>query len=195
VASSTWPRATKEWAATELALAPQFNRLRILVSHLGLVPVVTTIFQNGDGYGFMSQSGGKTLEDAIYKALAETCRIADLALKGEMLTEDGFPKSAEGHALFYAFQEKIPAWLFGDATSFAKANFAWNSKTEHAAAKTTKSIFNCGPLVVARCKSSETQDLFFGSTEAAARNGLVNFERLKNICGIKTLNLHPHFVP
>ncbi len=195
IPSATWPKAIKEWASSELALAPKFNQLRILVSHLGLVPVVTTIIHDGGDFGFMSQSGGKSLEDAIYKALAETCRISDLALRGEMVSESGLPTSPEGHALHYAFHEKIPTWLFGAATTFSEVGSTWNVRKKHTPPRTVRAIYNCGPLVIARCTSPDTQNLFFGSTEVAAKNGLINFERLKDICGMKILNIHPHFVP
>lgn len=191
----TWPTSLKSWATAELSLAPRFNRLRVLVSHLGLVPIVTTVIQDSSGFGFMSQSGAGTLERAIFKALAETCRIADLALSGQFSRESGIPKGPEGHAQFYAFEEKIPSWLFGNSVDFSQAKATWRIKTETSKIRTDKQIYKCGPLVIARCTSQDVQNLYFGSTEAAISSGSINFERLKSICGMKTLNLRPHFVP
>jgi len=194
----TWPKSLSKWAIDELSLAKKFNRLRILVSNLGIVPIVATIIQDENGHAFVSQSGAETLEKAIAKALAETCRIADLALSGVISKTSGVVKTPEDHALFYAFDEKLPEWVFGQCENFLQAQAAWVRKMANVNKQMpllTNSTYQCGQLHIANSSSEEIQNLYFGSTEAAISNDWINFKRLEKICGWKRLNHLPHFVP
>lgn len=199
IAPSSWPKPLCSWVQEELSQSSEFNNLRILVSTLGVVPIVITIIQNDKGFGFVSQSGASTLEKAIYKSLDEVCRIAD---HGVARAHDEFsgsiPKNPEAHARYYAFQEKLPSWLFGEGIDFKSANLKWKAKLEsngRGAIRTQETFYKCGPIYVARCSSPDVQDLYFGSTESAVENGWINFDRLKKVCGLNTINLLPHFVP
>ncbi|MGE4107755.1 MAG: YcaO-like family protein [Bacteriovoracia bacterium] len=199
IAAHTLPKDLIEWASKELSLAPRFNQLRILTSTLGTAPSVVTILQDKDGFAFSSQASSSSLRGAIERALAEVCRIADFAEQGFISPPDlDKPSSPEGHSVYYAYHSKLPTWLFGNSILFSAASRNWNERSRALKNKLPKSSFSdfqFGPLFVAHCASKEVQDLFFGSAEAAASRGWINFEHLEKVCGGRALCSLPHFVP
>ena len=193
------PATIKSWITEELSLAPRFNRIKILVSRLGFAPIVATFVHDQDGFGFISQATSSDLQHAIEKALTETCRIADFYEKGISVPDSkDHPTTADGHANYYAFVEKLPTWLFGNTIQWKFTKQLWANKHKKIYSQNIITVcgdYQCGPLHISYCQSSQVQQLFFGPTETALTEGLINIERIKNVCGIRQLCFLPHFVP
>ncbi len=199
IQSASLPASIQKWVSRELSLAPRFNELKILVSHLGFAPVTATFIHDKNNFGFISQATSAHLDSSIEKALAETCRIADLSEKGLLNTNPSDqPSTPEDHAVYYSFRESVPHWIFGDVIHWKQAQLLWSEKSLTALAQAptaTYDDYQCGPLHISYCQSSQVQKLYFGSTETALAQGWINLERLKKVCGTGPLTLLPHFVP
>ncbi|MGZ3789613.1 MAG: YcaO-like family protein [Bacteriovorax sp.] len=193
------PSTLQSWIKEELAFAPRFNKIKILVSKLGFTPIVATFIHDQDGFGFVSQATSSSLQMAIVKALTETCRIADFFEKGLSNTiSQEYPVTPEDHANYYAIKEKLPSWLFGNIVQWKLAKKLWAKKHKMISDQNLLTVyddFQCGPLHISYCQSTQVQKLFFGPTESALAEGWINSERIKNVCGVKELYLLPHFVP
>ncbi|MDO9184108.1 MAG: YcaO-like family protein [Bacteriovorax sp.] len=193
------PSIIQNWINRELDLAPRFNRIKILVTKLGIAPVVATFIHDQDEFGFISQATASCLQAAIEKALTETCRIADFYEKGiSVTTSIDYPTTPEEHANYYALVEKLPSWLFGNIIDWKLSKKEWANKHKMISDQNLTMVYEdyqCGPLHISYCQSSQVQNLFFGPTESALTEGLINKERIKNICGVGQLCFLPHFIP
>jgi hypothetical protein len=193
------PSSIESWIKEELILAPRFNKIKILVSKLGFTPIVATFIHDQDGFGFISQATTSCLEAAIEKALTETCRIADFYEKEiSVTTSIDYPTTPEEHANYYASVEKLPSWLFGNIIDWKLSKKEWANKHKMISDQNLTTVYEdyqCGPLHISYCQSSQVQNLFFGSTESALTEGLINIERIKNVCGGGQLCFLPHFIP
>lgn len=194
---SAIPRWVARWEDKELAQAPRWNRLRILLSTEGFAPMLTAVFQDADGFGVCSHASGTSFEDALRSALAETCRIAQVATEFAG-GENRFPATASfsdaeiraaDHIYNYAHFEKFPNWLFGEEVSAP----TWI--TQNAVIPLLKwDIYRCGGLFVSRCSGSDVQDLYFGRTEEAEKRGVLNAQRLQSVKKFGEMNFAPHIV-
>jgi hypothetical protein len=206
VKSESWPRWLLTWAAKELSQGSRFMTLRILVSSKGHLPTATTVLLDPDGFAVLSHATADNLDTAIYKALVETCRIAQMAL--ENIAADSSLKlknqnetisaRPEDHAMFYAFHSKLPAWLFGEEISWLYAAGNWRFVREKFKKENLKPNFfqiASGPLVIGYATCDLTQGLYFGQTEVAQRRGLINLNRLEKVGLKESFNLMPHCVP
>lgn len=196
------------WVTSELPRSETFRQLRVLVSSAGFLPSVTTILLTEDGErAVMSHATSNSLESATYKALIETCRLAQVA--GERThfessfqlgsaTTDGYRPRPEDHALLYAHHETFPSWIYGEATTWETAASVWRKRYQSFYARTFAHQFIevvSSPLTVGYCKSDRVQNLFFGRTETAQRHGLINVCRLKEVTYGDEINLMPHCIP
>lgn len=202
ISPQSFPSWLKKWIDTELLQSQQYKNLRLLVSTLGHLPTVTAVLEDGNHYAVLSHATAKTLDVAVYKAIAETCRIAHI-LQDESQFEY-FPIDAENsaigpmdHAFFYKTQQRLPEWLFGVKTLWTEHERHWKHQIKKFSPKkikfTTKQ-YQCGSLTIAQCKSDEIQNLFFGRTEEAHKNGLINIRRLKEVGMASPTNWLPHCV-
>lgn len=193
-----WPKWLSQWARNELTLSPIFNRLRILVSSEGYLPTVTTVLMSPNGNGVASHATAKTLEQAVSKALAEACRIAQIAMESPLQKNfTGNTFSILEHINFYAFNEKLPDWLFGDHQSWSETEKHWKkARREFKSAKLNAKFHQIvsGALTVGYATCDCLQGLFFGHTKDAERSGLINFDRLKSVGVEGVINLQPHLV-
>lgn len=193
------------WIKEELSLHPIFNRLRILLTTAGNIPVIMTLLQSHDGRALISQSSGSTLEAAIYKALAETCRIGEIANIGrfqksskKLMNDEIEEFSPEDHAMVYAYHLPVPAWVFGPTKTWQEAAKQWKSEYQIFHSRSSKTNFKTivdGPIVVGYCESENVQNLFFGRTIDAKSKGLLNLSRLESVRQSGALCLLPHCVP
>jgi len=194
---ATFPKQISDWAKTDLVFAPRFKRLRILVSSLGHIPSVTTVLCDPDGFAVLSHATANTLDAAISKALAETCRIAELS--GVLsASSSGELSTPEDHAMAYTQSLPLPSFVFGKSESFSTLSLIWQKRMNSFSPKALKLKFlniSCGPLVIARATSPDVQDLFFGETVTAQKNEWINVHRLTEVKGFLKLNPLPHFVP
>ena len=191
------PKALSKWQSQELSEATRYRFAKFFISTLGNAPTASAMIHDGYGYGFISHGAGTSLEEALNRALAETCRIADLAVKGVLTrTSEVVPKTPEDHAVFYASENAFPCWIDeGSTTSFSFAMNRWTKKLNEESAPVHFAFdeYTCGPLSIARCRSRDVQDLYFGPT--ALNSGVINSFRIKNVSGVEKLNPLPHFVP
>ena len=179
VTPTSWPTWLSEWTRAELCLSPRFNQLRVLISSHGYKPTLTTVLTDKQGYAVLSHATAKTLDEAMSKALAETCRIAQIAIEGlhvessKTLAGEADPKSTsspEDHAMYYAFHEPLPPWLFGDGIDLGEARRTWNAAQSMFVTSVRAKIapqfhqITDGPLVVGFATSDLIQGLYFGRT-------------------------------
>lgn len=206
VSRSTWPKWLADWVTNELALAPRFGCLRVLVSTLGYVPTVTTILLDKEGYAVLSHATGETVAEGLRKALSETCRIAQIAIEGtftqssQRLENETFAGTTypEDHAVFYAVHRKLPSWIFGPSLGWKSVEANWAKARKDFDISFLQVDFvqiTTGPLVVGYCKSPKVQNLFFGPSSRAEKSGLINIDRIKEVKHEGPLNLMPHWVP
>lgn len=197
VDQNTWPTQVKTWSQEELMTADGFNTLRVLVSSRGYVPTVTAALLNKDGYAVLSHASGTDLEHSLVRALAEACRIAEIA-KVQTLSTPDHPNTPEEHAMFYATQEKLPAWMFGSKLNWKSAAANWKSarqKFQPSALNPKFDLIANGPLAVGYASCDAIQGLYFGRVGDAEARGQINFQRLREFGRFSVLNPLPHCVP
>ncbi len=201
------PHAIRDWAQTELAQSPRFQRLRVLVADQGYFPAVTVLLQSTDSFGAISHASDGSLDKAVYRALSEASRIAQLVEHPELiqssasLVEMNPPMKAilpDDHAAVYAHHLPVPEWLFGPQAEWATAARAWNDRARGLSADQLGLKFHVvakAPLVVGYATSHLVQHLYFGRTKEAASQGWLNLERLRSVMPTGDFNPLPHFVP
>lgn len=130
------PISFQNWRDTEL-IKSEFPIMRILLSTNGIGPSVTCICMNKDGFGVSSHSTRETLELSIEGAIAEACRAAHLYLRRAFWEDTLALQSGNGsqidpaaHAVYYAYHERLPNWMFGKVVSWSAATKLWVSKME-----------------------------------------------------------------
>lgn len=193
---SSFPKKISAWIRDELSKSISFNKLRILVSHLGFLPTITTVIEDENSFAVLSHSTKESITEAIDAALAETCRIAHIA--ADTKTND-LEKLAppEFHAMYYAKLEKLPRFIFGEKVSLEDAEREWKKRFQefnNDRSRVNSINFSCGGLVVVQADNPQVQKLFFGETASALSDGLINRNRLK-IANTKEINLARHIVP
>jgi hypothetical protein len=131
---SEWPLDIKHWAASELARS-EFPRLRLLISTQGLGPSVTCLFMNASGHGVSAHATRSTLDESIRSAITEACRPAHASIRREhwkntlaLKAGDGNPRSSEAHAVYYAYHEPFPQWIFGEELNWDGALNLWRQR-------------------------------------------------------------------
>jgi len=194
----SWPVSIRLWSQKELALAKNFNNFRILISNNGYVPTVTTVLSNTDGYAVLSHASGASLEHSLDRALAETCRIAEIALVTPAGTSDGNPKGPEEQAMYYAFHDRLPTWMFGDKIPWQMAAKEWRLRRRKFQPQALSPKFHSiakGPLAVGYVSCDALQGLYFDDVHEAEKRGLINFSRLGKVGQLRGLNPLPHCVP
>lgn len=170
---SDWPIDIQQWAKNELA-ASEFPQMKILLSTLGLGPSVTVIFLNKTGFGVSAHSTKATLTDSIESAIAEACRSAHASIRREHWSESlklkigqGVLTVAEAHAVYYAYHEVFPVWMFGDNLKWEAALELWERKIEALKQIETEfgySIVMKSPLSVVFARHPRSFPLTWGNT-------------------------------
>jgi hypothetical protein len=192
--SRTCPTWLKRWLNDEFRLNPDFTIMKILVSHLGFVPSVTAMLLTPDGHGVCSHATSDSLDNAIRSALAETLRIGEISAK-RIAQSNHTLKTPMDHALHYAHHDQFPMWIVGEQVSFTKANESWNERIRNykrSPLEFTYLATKIGQLHVVKAKSSQIQDLFFGTVNDLRNTKYLNLNRLNR--PLEKLNQQPHFV-
>ncbi|MDZ4660406.1 MAG: YcaO-like family protein [Pseudomonadota bacterium] len=125
------------WQKSELSRS-EFPILKFLISTKGLGPSVTCILMNKNGFGVSAHSTRATLEDAISSAISEACRAAHASIRKAHWkdtlklkeTDLGFV-GPSAHALFYAYHEPFPSWMFGKSEPFELVKSFWGENVKH----------------------------------------------------------------
>lgn len=203
---SSWPNWLDHWTKAELILSPRFNQLRILISDQGYLPTVTTIILDVEGYAILSHATASTLDEAVSKALAETCRIGQIGAEGNyamssaLLAKNSTDSTfhPEDHPMVYALHNRLPKWIFGPETTWNIERGSWKALRNKLNSSALNPKFHQiakGPLAVGYCTSDQVQGLYFGRTLTAQSQGCINFHRLKELPHEGEINLMPHWVP
>ena len=201
----TLPAWINAWAKRELE-PTAFPRLRVLVSTHGHFPSVSAAFVSPEGHGVISHSNGDTIEQALMRALAETCRLGRMALSGNYraksadLFSPGVGIAGLGpceQAVAYAHHQPFPSWIFGDSVPWKQVTQQWGEQICQFNANPISyeyvSVLE-SPIYAGYCKSKDVQNLFFGKTLDAEKRGDLNIKRLEQVRANGRLSVLPHFV-
>lgn len=128
------PLDVQAWVLFELKNS-EFPILRLLLSTEGLGPSVTCVLMNKDGFGVSSHATKETISGSISSAIAEACRAAHASIRRShwkdtmrlKLRENG-AVDPSAHALYYAYHDRFPEWMFGKKQSYAEAKANWYSR-------------------------------------------------------------------
>jgi len=210
IPASSWPTWLSAWTNQELRLSPKLTTLRVLLSSEGHKPTLTTVLLTDDGHAVLSHATARSLKEALQKALAETCRIAHIASAGAHIdtsvqlgeaADDASQITPEDHAMYYAYHERLPDWIFGQRITWRDAEAQWTAG-QYLFDKTIAPTLNAsfvqvsdGPIFVGYAKCDMIQNLFFGRTKDAQSKGLINVRRLRQKVEADRFNLMPHCVP
>lgn len=201
-----WPVEIVKWTQAELVLS-EFPRMRLLLSTEGLGPSLTCLFVNDQGYGVSGHATKATLSESIKAAIAEACRAAHHALRRSFWKDTqklrdrapGTQVQPGAHAVFYAYHEPFPKWMFGDSfSSWAEAERAWNLRADflrnHEISKFDFQQTLHEPAVVGFATHPLALELTWGTTDI--QKVLKQMEGRKFSVSIqeRTLNNQPHIV-
>ena len=133
----TLPSEIRTWAKTEL-FRSEFPILKILISTKGLGPSATCMLVNSEGFGVSAHSTRVNLEDAISSAISEACRAAHASIrkshwKDSLKLKNGYSGSVDpsAHALYYAYHEAFPVWMFGEINSLDSLKASWDQQIKN----------------------------------------------------------------
>ena len=128
------PVTVRDWVSSELSRS-EFPILKILISTEGLGPSVTCLLQNANGVGVSAHATRETLDDSIASALAEACRAAHLSIrkahwKDTIKLKDRASGNVDpsAHALYYAYHEPLPEWMFGKVERHDSVSSIWSTR-------------------------------------------------------------------
>jgi hypothetical protein len=131
VPANEFPLDIQAWVLFELKNS-EFPILRLLFSSAGLGPSVTCILMNKDGFGVSAHATKETISGAIASAIAEACRAAHSTLRRSHWKDTMRLKIGEkgrvdpsAHALYYAYHERFPNWMFGKTMAYADVKRNW----------------------------------------------------------------------
>lgn len=206
ITPETLPIKLQDWCSSELAQS-EFPSLKILLSTQGLGPSVTCTLINRDGFGVSGHSTKADLLETIESAIAEACRAAHLYLRRSYWSESLSLKSEThnvskikpgAHALYYAYHEPFPGWMFGRELSWIEAERLWTDRMQTFAKAAMPNfsfqILLREPLVVGFAHSSACFDLTWGPCDPAQILSSSANKRFASPINERSLNRQPHIV-
>jgi hypothetical protein len=201
IQADSLPEKIRKWASEELSRS-EFPDLRILLSTQGLGPSITCLLMNKDGFGVSAHATRFTLVDSIDSAIAEACRAAHSTLRREYWKDsiklrDGLPGMVDPgtHAVYYAYHEKFPDWMFGQRMYGGEADRYWQAKIRSVSSNLNVFIYQSvldSPLYVGFAKHPQAFALEWRSTDRAS---VARTEAAKRL-NLKTETIYgkPHIV-
>ena len=206
ITQRTFPEKLCTWISEELS-SSEFPILKILLSTQGLGPSATCLLLNKDGLGVSGHSSKANMWEAIENAIAEACRAAHHYLRRSFWNDSlllrnaisGAPKIRPGaHALYYAYHESFPAWMFGDEVDWDDANELWKDRVKtfsrEAMGRFSFQVILDEPLTIGFAHSPECFDLTWGP---CAPHQILSSEasrRFASPINERNLNQKPHIV-
>lgn len=199
IESTSLPKSIIAWSETQLSRS-EFPILKILISTKGIGPSVTCVLMNKKGFGVCGHSSKINLLSAIENAIGEACRAGHMSLRNAhyadsiilMSNEPGIKINPGAHAVYYAYQEIFPNWMFGEKISWVNAVHSWNSKMTNFSSVqffdfTIETVLT-EPVFVCFAKHPEALKLSWGVF------GLDEMRKLKtnNRLSENKINLKPH---
>jgi hypothetical protein len=209
ITSETYPTWLSRFLEKMLPTQPRFNAAQMLISDLGYIPTVTVLLLDADGHAVVSHATHELLDIAIAKALTETTRIAKIASTNKFIhsssalihhshsKESTLGIYPEDHAMVYAHHLRFPKWIAGEMINWRHAQKTWMQKHKEFLKNPIDFEFHqvaTSPLVVGYCTSPKVQNLFFGPTNLAHDEGLINIDRILSAGGGGEINQLPHFI-
>ncbi len=195
----TLPQNITSWVKAELAVS-EFPIFKVLLSIKGIGPSVTCVFMNSSGFGVCGHSSKLELSDAIENAVGEACRAAHLTLRNahyrdSEILKNGVEKKINpgAHAVYYAYHEAFPEWMFGQTISWFIGRKLWSDQIT----QLMSSIHNfkietvmTTPLFVSYAKHPQAFELLWGSSAPMRALNSGAAYRLNN----KEINFKPHLI-
>jgi hypothetical protein len=177
IQADSLPEKIQKWAREELSRS-EFPDVRILLSTRGFGPSITCLLMNKDGFGVSAHGTRLALEDSIDSAIGEACRAAHSTLRREYWKDsiklrDGLPGLVDPgtHAVYYAYHEKFPDWMFGQHICGVEADRQWQARIGSIGNKldefTYQSVLD-SPLYVGFAKHPQAFALEWMSTDRAS---------------------------
>ncbi len=173
IENTNLPSSILNWVNTELSKS-EFPVLKVLISTKGIGPSVTCALMKPNGFGVCGHSSKADLLPAIENAIGEACRAAHMTLRNahyadtEILKTNQFGTKINpgAHAVYYAYQEPLPDWMFGEKISWFNALHSWSLKMApinegQNLVFTTKTVMS-EPVFVSYSKHPETFELTWG---------------------------------
>jgi hypothetical protein len=195
-----FPLDVQAWVQCELSQS-EFPILRLLFSTMGIGPSVTCILMNKFGFGVSAHATKETISGSISSAIAEACRAAHASIrrshwKDTMRLNLGEPGAVDpsAHALYYAYHEKFPEWMFGNKQSYFEAKTKWYSKLNTCLEDNPFCYQKvlCSPIHVGFATHPKAFELKWEATDLKSVVSENGFERLK--IKPEAINGKPHIV-
>ena len=193
------PLDIQEWALADLAQS-EFPRLTVLLSTKGIGPSITCILSNNEGFGICAHATRVTLAESVRSALAEACRGAHSAIRREnwkdtLQLKAGAPGriGPGAHALYHAYHEPFPQWMFGPLVNWKEANSVWNTRIAPTLADNSGFEFRVvlnHPLCVGFATHPAAIPLRWGTTDTERLEATEAMKRLNRT----KINKEPHIV-
>jgi hypothetical protein len=194
------PVTVRDWVSSELSRS-EFPILKVLVSTEGLGPSVTCLLQNAQGFGVSAHSTRETLDDSISSAIAEACRAAHLSIRRahwkdtmKLKVRASGNVDPSAHALYYAYHEPFPEWVFGKMELYDSLISDWSTRMK-SCLKNDEFIFQpvmAAPTNVGFAQHPLALTLRWQSTDPNLVSQEKGFQRLN--LKPETINEKPHIV-
>lgn len=200
-----WPQALVQWSQVELSKS-EFPEMKILISTKGIGPSVTCLFLNADGFGVSGHSTKGNLQESIESAIAETCRAAHHAIRRSFWSDaqtllrrmKNVRVQPGSHAVYYAYHEPFPGWMFGSQTSWAEAERSWNKRVD---LLLRREIFNftfhqvlSHPVIAGFATHDQAFELAWGTTDMEKVLKQAEKRNFSAFMKERILNIQPHIV-
>ena len=201
----SWPEEIKEWVRSELAQS-EFPKLKLLLSTEGFGPSVTCLFMNDAGLGVSGHGTKLTLEESVNAAIAETCRAAHHAIRRSfwkdtqiLLNRTPSARVDPGtHAVFYAYHEPFPNWMFGQIISWDESATKWNDQIIRLLGSEVDGFkFNVvseDPATIGFAEHSRALELTWGTTDIQKVLKQMKARMPSILMEERNLNSQPHIV-
>jgi|GEM_PF-2449135 len=195
-----FPLDVQAWIQFEL-FQSEFPILRLLFSTMGIGPSVTCILMNKSGFGVSAHATKETISESISSAISEACRAAHASIrrthwKDTMRLKIGEvgPVDPSAHALYYAYHEKFPDWMFGPQQSYLDVKKNWYLKLQECLSENRFYYMEVmsSPLHVGFATHPWAFDLKWETTDRKSVANELGFERLK--IKQEAINGKPHIV-
>ena len=199
IQDSDLPLNIQLWVKDEL-FRSELCHLTVLLSTAGIGPSVTCILSNEKGFGVSGHATREVLTNAIESAIAEACRAAHAYLRHEHWNDTLKLKNGElgkvqpgAHALYYAYHEPFPSWIFGSEVNLSQAIQDWNERISILSKNISTFSFQTvleSPIFVGFAKHPRSFDLQWGTT---SENEVLNSAGAKRM-GLNSVNKQAHIV-
>lgn len=194
------PFDVQAWVQCELSQS-EFPILRLLFSTIGIGPSVTCVLMNKSGFGVSAHATKETISGSISSAISEACRAAHASIRRShwkdtkrlKLGESG-PVDPSAHALYYAYHERFPDWMFGAQQSYLEVKKNWYLKLQECLSDSQfyyQEVMS-SPLYVGFATHPETFDIRWETTDPQSVVNEIGFKRLK--IKQEAINCKPHIV-